>query len=93
MKLKNKVTKQAKKEGEVYIFKNNKPRYKLIDLEKDTTVEMKKRKKKTVIKFFDVVNEKEDASTPSYHLLLFQELTKLFHSTSTVANGILDIIT
>ena len=23
-----------------YIFKNNKPRYKLIDLEKDTTVEM-----------------------------------------------------
>ena len=51
------------------------------------------RKKKTVIKFFDVVNEKEGASTPSYHLLLFQELTKFFHSTSTVANGILDIIT
>ena len=51
------------------------------------------RKKKTVIKFFDVVNEKEDASTPSYHLLLFQELTKFFHSTSTMANGIFDIIT
>ena len=29
------------------------------------------RKKKTVIKFFDVVNEKEGASTPSYHFYYF----------------------
>ena len=36
----SKVARQAEKEGEVYIFKNNKPKYKLIDLEKDTTVEM-----------------------------------------------------
>ena len=51
------------------------------------------RKKKTVIKFFDVVNEKEGVNTPSCHLLLFQEFTKFFHSTSTMANGIFDIIT
>ena len=29
----------------------------------------------------------------SIKILLFQELTEFFHSTSTVANGILDIIT
>ena len=51
------------------------------------------RKKKMVIKFFDVVNEKEGVNTPSCHLLLFQELTKFFHGTSTMANGIFDIIT
>ena len=28
------------KSGEVVIFKNNKPKYKLIDLENDTTIEM-----------------------------------------------------
>ena len=26
--------------GEVYIFKNNKPKYKLVDIEHDTTIEM-----------------------------------------------------
>ncbi len=26
--------------GEIYIFKNNKPKYKLIDLEHDTAIEM-----------------------------------------------------
>jgi hypothetical protein len=29
----------------------------------------------------------------AFKILLFQELTEFFHSTSTVANGILDIIT
>ncbi len=36
----SKVARQADKEGEVYIFKNNKPKYKLIDLENDTSVIM-----------------------------------------------------
>ena len=26
--------------GEVYIFKNNKPKYRLVDIESDTTIEM-----------------------------------------------------
>jgi antitoxin Phd len=30
----------ADKQGEIYIFKNNKPKYKLIDLENGTEVEM-----------------------------------------------------
>ncbi len=36
----SKVARLADKNGEVYIFKNNKPKYKLIDLENDTTIEM-----------------------------------------------------
>ena len=36
----SKVARQAEKEGEVYIFKNNKPKYKLIDLESDTAIQM-----------------------------------------------------
>ena len=36
----SKVAKMADKNGEVYIFKNNKPKYKLVDLEADTTIEM-----------------------------------------------------
>lgn len=36
----SKVARQAEKEGEVFIFKNNKPKYKLVDLEKDTSIEM-----------------------------------------------------
>ena len=36
----SKVARQTEKEGEVYIFKNNKPKYKLVDLENDTTIEM-----------------------------------------------------
>jgi hypothetical protein len=30
----------ADKQGEIYIFKNNKPKYKLIDLENGTEIEM-----------------------------------------------------
>jgi len=29
------------KHGELYIFKNNKPKYKLVDIEQDTAIEMK----------------------------------------------------
>ncbi|MBR3836786.1 MAG: type II toxin-antitoxin system Phd/YefM family antitoxin [Clostridia bacterium] len=36
----SKVCRLAEKEGELYIFKNNKPKYKLVDLEQDTTIEM-----------------------------------------------------
>ena len=36
----SKVARQAEREGEVYIFKNNKPKYKLVDLEKDTSIIM-----------------------------------------------------
>lgn len=41
----SKVARQAEKEGEVYIFKNNKPKYKLIDLENDTTIVMNEEEK------------------------------------------------
>ncbi len=34
------VARMADQKGEIYIFKNNKPKYKLIDLENDTTIEM-----------------------------------------------------
>lgn len=36
----SKVARLAEKEGEVFIFKNNKPKYKLVDLENDTSIEM-----------------------------------------------------
>ena len=36
----SKVCRLAEMEGELYIFKNNKPKYKLVDLEQDTTIEM-----------------------------------------------------
>ncbi len=36
----SKIVKIAEKHGELYIFKNNKPKYKLIDIEKDTSIEM-----------------------------------------------------
>ena len=36
----SKVARQAEREGEVFIFKNNKPKYKLIDLENDTSIQM-----------------------------------------------------
>lgn len=36
----SKVARMAEKSGELYIFKNNKPKYKLVDLEQDTTIEM-----------------------------------------------------
>jgi len=41
----SKVARLAEREGEVYIFKNNKPKYKLIDLENDTSIEMTEREK------------------------------------------------
>ncbi len=41
----SKVARQAEREGEVYIFKNNKPKYKLIDLENDITIEMNEEEK------------------------------------------------
>ncbi len=34
------VARLAEQKGEIYIFKNNKPKYKLIDLEHDTAIEM-----------------------------------------------------
>ncbi len=36
----SRVAKMAEQKGDIYIFKNNKPKYKLIDLENDTTIEM-----------------------------------------------------
>lgn len=36
----SRVARIADKQGEIYIFKNNKPKYKLIDLENGTEVEM-----------------------------------------------------
>lgn len=36
----SKVARMVEKSGTVYIFKNNKPKYKLTDLESDTTIEM-----------------------------------------------------
>lgn len=36
----SRVARQADRNGEVYIFKNNKPKYKLIDLENEAPIEM-----------------------------------------------------
>ncbi len=36
----SRVAKMADQKGDIYIFKNNKPKYKLIDLENDTALEM-----------------------------------------------------
>ena len=36
----SRVAKTAEKHGELYIFKNNKPKYKLIDLEQSAEIEM-----------------------------------------------------
>lgn len=36
----SRVTRMAEKNGEVIIFENNRPRYKLVDINSDTTVEM-----------------------------------------------------
>ena len=36
----SRVARLAEKHGEIYIFKNNKPKYRLIDLEKDAAIEM-----------------------------------------------------
>ncbi len=36
----SKVARMVDQKGEIYIFKNNKPKYKLIDIDKDTVPEM-----------------------------------------------------
>ena len=36
----SRVAKMAEKHGELYIFKNNKPKYKLVDIESAVEVEM-----------------------------------------------------
>ena len=36
----SRIARMADKHGELYIFKNNKPKYKLVDIENDTSVEM-----------------------------------------------------
>lgn len=36
----SKIARLVDKAGEVYIFKNNKPKYKLVDIENDSTIEM-----------------------------------------------------
>ena len=36
----SRVARLAERQGELYIFKNNKPKYKLIDLESDASIEM-----------------------------------------------------
>ena len=36
----SKVARMVEKNGEVYIFKNNKPKYKLVDIENDTSIDM-----------------------------------------------------
>ena len=36
----SRVARMVDKNGEVVIFKNNKPKYKLVDIESDTTIEM-----------------------------------------------------
>ena len=36
----SRVARMAEKHGELYIFKNNKPKYKLVDIESDTAIEM-----------------------------------------------------
>ncbi len=36
----SKVARMVDKSGEVFIFKNNKPKYRLIDIEQENTIEM-----------------------------------------------------
>ena len=36
----SRVARMVDKHGELYIFKNNKPKYKLVDIESDNTIEM-----------------------------------------------------
>ena len=36
----SRIARMVDKQGELYIFKNNKPKYKLVDLEHDTAIEM-----------------------------------------------------
>ncbi len=41
----SKIARMVDKAGEVYIFKNNKPKYRLTDIESDTTIEMTENEK------------------------------------------------
>lgn len=41
----SKVARMVDKTGEVIIFKNNKPKYKLVDIDTDTTIEMTEEEK------------------------------------------------
>ena len=41
----SKIARMVDKVGEVYIFKNNKPKYRLVDIESDTTIEMSENEK------------------------------------------------
>lgn len=36
----SRIARLVDKTGEVYIFKNSKPKYRLVDIENDTTIEM-----------------------------------------------------
>ena len=36
----SRIARMVDKNGEVIIFKNNKPKYKLVDIDSDTTIEM-----------------------------------------------------
>ena len=36
----SRVARSCEKNGTVFIFKNNRPKYKLVDLEQDTSIEM-----------------------------------------------------
>ena len=36
----SRIAKMTEKHAELYIFKNNKPKYKLVDIEQDTQIEM-----------------------------------------------------
>lgn len=36
----SRIARMTDKHGELYIFKNNRPKYKLVDMENDTTIEM-----------------------------------------------------
>ena len=36
----SRVARMAEKHGEIYIFKNNKPKYRLVDLEQESAIEM-----------------------------------------------------
>ena len=36
----SRIARMAEKHGELYIFKNNKPKFRLVDIEQDTSIEM-----------------------------------------------------
>ena len=36
----SRVARMAERQGELYIFKNNKPKFKLVDIEQDSTIDM-----------------------------------------------------